>query len=272
LSDQIKEQKGILESKLMLIPGLMVIYLVTLFLIRPFAEGGPAWAILDSNSVVLAFVGALAFLIVSHRFGWLSTKSGQISVLITIGLLLWTVAETFWFQLEAIGANPFPSIADFFYISGYVPFAIALLLNIRTIKVRFKTPTLIAWILLSAIMFVVIVVIDVVPILESVANLGDVIGAVYPLEDLVIVVLALVIVLKFQAGEVAKAWGFLVLGFIIEALGDILFWYEENAGIYQTTGPYDMVDLILSLGYVAILASGLAFVSTFGARGGRKSA
>jgi hypothetical protein len=267
-----KEQKGLLESKLMLIPALLVLYLIALYVIRPFAVGGPAWAILDTNSVVFALVGALAFLVVSHRFGWLSTKSGQISVLITLGLLLWTIAETIWFQLESIGASPFPSLADFFYIAGYIPVAIALLLNIRTIHVKFKTTTLVLWIALSLIAFTVIVVYVVVPVLQGLVNPGDIVGAVYPFEDFVIIVLALVIVLKFRAGEVAKAWGLLVVGFIVEALGDILFLFEEYQGIYQTTGPYDIVDLILGLGYIMILASGLAFISTFGARGGRRSA
>jgi hypothetical protein len=155
---------------------------------------------------------------------------------------------------------------------GYIPFAIALLINARTIHVKFKTSTLILWIALSLIIFVAIIIVNVVPILQHLVNPGDIVGAVYPFEDFIMIVLALVIVLKFRAGEVAKAWGLLVVGFLLEALGDILFLYEENLGIYQAFGPYDIVDLVLGLGYVAILASGLAFVSTFGARGGRKSA
>ena len=272
MSNEMKEQKGLLESKVMLIPALILLYLIVLYVVRPFAAGGPAWIILDMNSVVLALVSAVAFLIVTNRFGWLSTKSGQISALITLGLLLWTVAETIWFQLESIGASPFPSLADFFYIAGYIPVAIALLLNIRTIHVKFKTTTLILWIALSLIAFVIIVLIDILPILQGMVNIGDLVGAIYPFEDFVVIVLALVIVLKFRAGQVAKAWGLMVVGFIVEALGDIVFLYEENLGLYQTTGPYDIVDLILGFGYVGILASGLALISTFGARGGRKSA
>jgi hypothetical protein len=274
LSDELKEQKGLLESKLMLIPAVLAIYLIILYVIRPLVVEGIASRIVSMNSVILALVGALAFLIVCHRFGWLSTKSGQISVLITIGLALWTIAETSWFLLEEIGVNPFPSVADFFYIAGYIPLAIALLLNIRTIHVKFKTATLALWIALSAVILVSIVVMYALQIGAGLITIEDIgiVGAVYPFEDFLIIVLALVIVLKFRAGQVAKAWGLLVAGFIMEAAGDILFWYEENIGYYQTSGPYDIVDLIFGLGYVLIIASGLALVSTFGARGGRKSA
>ncbi|WXG46099.1 MAG: hypothetical protein WED05_05455 [Candidatus Atabeyarchaeum deiterrae] len=265
-------EKSILKSKLILIPMAIMVYLIAVYAIRPFVVEGFAWFILDLNSVVLALVAVLVFAIVAHRFGWLKTRPGQISVILVIGFILWTLAETFWLWYESVGLNPFPSIADFFYIAGYFPFAIALLLNIRTIHVKFKLPILILWIALSLIAFAVIAIIDVAPILQGAVNPEDIIGIVYPLEDLVIIVLALVIVLKFRAGEIAKAWGVLVLGFILEAIGDILFLYEQNTGIYQTTGPYDIVDLILSLGYVAFIASGLLFISTFGARGGRKSA
>jgi hypothetical protein len=274
LSDEPKEQKGLLGSKLMLIPALLAIYLIVLYMIRPFELEGLASRIVSIDSIILALVGALAFVVVSHRFGWFSTKSGQISVLITIGLVLWTIAETIWFLLEEIGVNPFPSPADFFYIVGYIPFAIALLLNIRTIHVKFRTTTLALWIVLSAAILVSILAMYALQIGAGLVTIEDIgiIGAVYPLEDFLIIVLALVIVLKFRAGEVAKAWGLLVAGFILEAAGDILFWYEENLEFYQTTGPYDIVDLIFGLGYVAIIASGLALISTFGARGGRKSA
>jgi hypothetical protein len=207
---------------------------------------------------------------VARRFGWLSSRSGKISTAIAAGLIGWTFGETIWLAYESVGESPFPSIADVFYILGYFAFAIALLLNIRTIRLKFKPQMLAAWIVCSAISFVVIVFLAILPLFQGPLGLDTAVSLVYPLGDLVIIVLALIIVLKFRSGEIAKPWVLLVLGFIIEAVGDIWFEYAENTGTY--TAAYHPADFVLTLGYAIILASGLFFQLTYRTRGGQRSA
>jgi hypothetical protein len=87
---------------------------------------------------------------------------------------------------------------------------------------------------------------------------------VYPFEDVVIIVLVLVILLKFRSGEVAKPWAVLILGFILTAVGDIWFGYATYMNTYSIA--YDPVDFFLSLGYLASIAAGLLFTRSYGKR------
>lgn len=270
LSTEKATREGRLEPKWFLIPIALVLYIAAIYLIRPFAVEGLGSYVITINNMILAIIGALLFAIVARRFRWLSSRPGQISVAISIGLVVWAFAETTWLAYESVGESPFPSLADFFYIAGYFAFAIALLLNIKTIHVKFKPQVLAVWIVLSIVTFVVIAFLAILPIFQGGLGLETIVSLVYPLADLVIIVLALAIVLKFQSGEIAKPWGLLVLGFILQAMGDIWFEYAQNTGTYVSA--YHPSDFLLTLGYAIILASGLFFLLTYRARGGRQSA
>jgi hypothetical protein len=270
LSLETSTEKSILKSKLVLVPIILALWVVAIYIIKPFVVEGWAWLFLDAHNVVFAIVGTLIFAIVARRFEWLSTRPGLISVIISIGLALWALAESAWLYYEWVGEAPFPSVADVFYIAGYFPFAIALLLNIRTIRVKFKPPTLVLWIALSIITFVAITLVAIIPIAQAGITTDTIISMVYPFEDFIIIALALVILLKFRSGEIAKPWGLLVLGFFLEAIGDIWFAYAENTGTYSA--PYHPLDMVLTLAYVTIIASGLLFVLMYKVQGGRQSA
>jgi hypothetical protein len=239
----------------------IIVYLAIFYFVKPFPEA-PANIIAEIVLIVLAGATAVAFTFVARQFKWLNTRQGQIFVLLVIGFIIWTIAESLWMGYElAPGVDPYPSIADIFYIGGYIPLALALILNIRTIKMKFKTSTLITWIVLSLAVLVVILGIEVIPILLDGFNLANFIVVLYPLEDCVIITLALVVLLKFRAGEVAKPWGLIILGFFLESIGDIIFAYVDW---YETSWPaYNLYDLFFALGYVAYIASALYFLWIF---------
>ena len=142
-----------------------------------------------------------------------------------------------------------------------MPLALALFLNIQTIKVKFKRPIFVLWIALSVAVLVVILWIEVIPFLLEGLDLGTFIAILYPLEDCIIITLALVVLLKFRAGEVAKPWGLIIIGFLLEAIGDIIFAYVDW---YETSWPaYNLYDLFFALGYVAYISSALYFLWIF---------
>jgi hypothetical protein len=270
LSTEKATHEGRLEPKWFLLPIALVFYVTAIYLIQPFAAEGLGSYVISINNMILAIVGAMLFAMVAHRFGWLSSRPGQISAAIAVGLVAWTFAETTWLAYESVGESPFPSVADLFYVAGYIAFAVALLLNIRTIRVKFKPQVLGAWIVLSTISFVVIVFLAILPLFQGPLGLDTAVSLVYPLADLVIIILALVIVLKFRSGEIAKPWVLLVLGFILQAVGDTWFEYAQNTGTYLLA--YHPSDFLLALGYTIILSSGLFFMLTYRTRGGQRSA
>lgn len=215
---------------------------------------------------LVLFVGiagavTISFAIVAKQFNFLTTKSGLSMTLITIGFALWTAAEGSWLVYFMIDADPFPSIADVFWIVGYVLFIVAISVNARTIRMKFNQQMLGVWILLSAAIAVIVIGFDIVPLLTEGLDFEIFVTILYPIEDILVIIPALAILLKFKSGEVAKPWGVLILGFILTAVGDILYAFAENAGAYYS--PYSPVDLFLMLGYVACFASALAFIALY---------
>ncbi len=235
----------------------LVIYLVLFYTLKPF-EVNIASQIENIVFIILAAGASILFAIVSRQFNWLKTKAGQMAFFLMIGFILWLIAESIWFSYELSNIEPFPSPADVFWIAGYIPFAIALVLNITGIKVKFKPAILALWITLSILMFVIILFIEIIPFVVEELSIDTFITLIYPLEDLAIVVLVLVILLKFRAGEIAKPWALLTVGFIVTAVGDIWFTYADW---YETYGiSYNWVDFFLALGYVLFIGSALYFI------------
>jgi len=213
--------------------------------------------------VILSGTSALVFLVLAYRFNFIHTKPGQTMSALVIGFFLWFLAETVWlvYMLMSIEPSP-PSIADIFWIAGYVPQAIALLMNARAIRVKFSPTMMVIWVSISILTMAMVLLLEVIPFLVASPGIDTMTTVVYPICDAVIIILALVTVLKFQAGEVAKPWAALIVGFILTSIGDIWYTFAIWTGEYATA--YNPVDFFLTLGYVAYVVSGLLFMRLYG--------
>jgi hypothetical protein len=248
----------------------VLVYFVAFWVLKPIGSEELAASVEALQFMALAVFSTLVFAIVARKFKWLNTKTGQIMTSIAIGFMLYTIAESIYFALQlSYGpvSVPVPSAADIFWVSAYIPFAAAFVLAIRAIRMKFTRAMLGLWIVLSAAILVVVVGVIVAPIVVAATGpdaFSTDFSMVYPFEDVVIIVLVLVILLKFRSGEVAKPWAVLILGFILTAVGDIWFGYVTYANTYSIA--YDPVDFFLSLGYLASIAAGLLFTRSYGKR------
>ena len=256
-AESAEEKKG-LWSQIWVYVMIAVTASILLFYgIRPVSEE-LAIPITQIILIVLVAACSVVFLLVANQFKWFNTRTGQIMTLLAVGFILWVAAESI-FPFQEVS---FPGPADIFYIAGYVPFAIGLVLYIRTVKMKFKPIMLAIWIGISVAVFLVVLIYEFIPFIyygiiypeESIWSWT----VIYPAEDLILLVLALVLVLKFRSGEIAKPWILLVIGIIMDAIGDIWFtyieWYELG------TSAYDLYDLFFTMAYGGMLAAGLYFL------------
>ena len=234
----------------------ITVLVVLFYVIRPVSEE-LAVSLTQIYLIVLVAACSVVFLLVANQFKWFNTRTGLIMSLIALGFILWTIAESLYYYFAAIGSGDlFPTAADIFYVGGYVPFAIGLVLNIRTVKMKFKPLMFWIWIGISVAVFVVILIFEFIPFLMPPTI--DSLTIMYPAADFVLFVLAIVLVMKFRSGEIAKPWILLVAGVIMDTLGDIWYTYAEWWGLAQSA--YDLYDLFFTLSYVAMLAAGLYFL------------
>lgn len=91
----------------------------------------------DSLAVGAAGFAAIATIRVASYFSP-GERQRTIWTLIGGGLAFWFLGELSWWIFEVVlGVKvPFPSIADAFWVPGYVPLFIGLLLSFRQLEVR----------------------------------------------------------------------------------------------------------------------------------------
>lgn len=221
----------------------------------------------DLASVLSALVAALLFSGV-----WIRTKntdrSRRIWGQIAIGMLLWMIAEGIWAFYEVILNRPvpYPSLADALWLLGYIPIYFALYIRYRsfrsaqpTLRQRFVIAFL-ALLFSSLIIYYILVPIvqsfDPGRLLESLLNIA------YPLFDLILLILTMVIVFSLEQGRFSFTWRLFGLGFVAMAAADLMFSYASWNEIYYPDGHLNIVSLLIDMSYyVSYLVLGLGIYS-----------
>jgi hypothetical protein len=160
-------------------------------------------------------------------------------VSLTIGLVLWTLAEFTWtyFQLGLGIENPFPSEADAFWLLGY-PFIILFTYGVNKILSKngaYDRETLIllsvsAGLTLGYIFNLTFGIADIISTSED--QIGWLIGIFYPILDTIALVpsLLIIILLRNNISTSTLHWSLFAGSIIILTIADIGFGYSELLG------------------------------------------
>jgi len=259
------EGQGLLRSRrFVIVASLMVFFsLITAvgrILVREDQQA--TTLINDAASVSCALIATLLFIRVWHTA---SSKdvSKRIWGLVTIGMVSWLVAESIWGFYEVIlGQNiPYPSIADLFWLFGYIPFYAALVIQYRIFQ---TTPTQRQKLIIAVLTIVFALagsLLVLKPIVESFDPgkvLESLLNVAYPLFDLILLILTVVIVFAVEQGRFSFTWRLLSLGLVLMSLGDIMFAYTSTVGTYSPQGGLNAITLLIdTLYYVSYLTLGL---------------
>ncbi|MEW6568401.1 MAG: hypothetical protein AB1449_09610 [Chloroflexota bacterium] len=224
--------------------------IISLLFTRPvyrLAGAGTVLWIYDLTVVVAASVGlALSFLL------WRSFSRGEVLKRIwgslTLGLLLWTIGEAIWsyYQLLAGHQLPYPSLADFVWIAGYVPVAFGLLLRCHSLRVIPSKGWRLTLFLVFVTLATLAVAVVAVPIIGNSGSgnlLEKMVNVVYPIGDLAITIGALSIALMLIGGSLSVPWGLIAAGCFCVAVADLLYGFGVWQGTYQV-GPPEGVNLM----------------------------
>ena len=188
--------------------------------------------------------GALVVLsiIISTRFR-VKGDHGKAWILF-IGLAAsWFIAEQIWIVYELIyHLDPFPSMADFFYIAGY-PFLFSFLLYyLKPLKTAISKKMLLYASLVSITLLIpsLYMAYDTdskISIFERLLALS------YPIADSIVLVPALIGVILFFKGEVNFLWTLMCLAIILNVVADTGFLITSMDDSYYTGHPIDMLYL-----------------------------
>jgi hypothetical protein len=244
---------------------LVALYVV----INIFSMGGDAFVILLNNlTSALMSVGVTIYALIAWRQAKEENQSSTLWTGFAIGWVLWSIAEVWW-AVASIQGNevPYPSMADIFWLVGYLPMFYALSVRIRSLPRKTNwIKQMILW-GISVIVIGTTVIFILKPAVihyDPTKLLKSTLDGLYPLADLILLLLALWIFFEFQQSDIGRAWFWLSLGFSLHALSNLNFSYASDqyylggkVNIISTVG----IDIPYTLGYVACLVGLYLFVS-----------
>lgn len=178
---------------------------------------------------------------------------------LTLGLALWFTAESVWVYYEVIQGieTPFPSLADVFWLAGYVPF---IFFFVRIFKnfLGLSRPTLILVLFLSSLGIVLLA-----NILLSIYHEADfsvvdgtiafLVASAYPVADMFLVVPAVAAFVQLRSGKLTfTPWVMIVAASILFIVADIGFAYFLIVGFDDNIWVW---NLLYQVSYFAIASS-----------------
>lgn len=209
---------------------------------------------MSEGLTVLAAGCALVVALFTLRKYWTGGR-GPFSLVwvgVSAGILLWFLGYVTWgYYISVLGVPvPYPSAADGFFLSGYLPVILALAQYVRIFKgalsrkraaaiggAIFVAAFLVSWVIIAPVLT------------ESVAPLEKLFDFAYPLLDLAMLSLAIFGLSVFLGGTIAKSWLLLLVAVYLVVGADLLFDYMTAEGIYYNGS---VVDLLYVLSYITV--------------------
>ena len=243
-------------------PGLLKIYkvslliIVALMLIYAFQGYYPEFISFFSNAFPPLIAGATV-IISGFSLGKYWHRAGeQFSIVwlcFTCGLFLWFMGEATWAGYTLIlGVElPYPSVADIFWVSGYIPFLIALLLYVKIFSPAISWKMFLASMLTTLGLAIFVSAALITPILgveEDVVTMA--MDFAYPLLDIALFSVAFLGLLIFWKGNLGKSWLLINVAILLDVCADMLFGYATAQGTYYSG---HVADLIFDLSYLFFL-------------------
>lgn len=234
----------------------VILWLAAVFVIYFFGQGDRTFLLFASNVVspVSAFLPALYSLTLVRRYG-IDPKDRftRLWLYLAVGLFLWVLGEITWsvYELVLLVSVPYPSVADVFWIAGYLPLVIALLLYIAPFKDALSLKSVLSAVAVALLTDAAVFLVLIGPVFSPTADPAtQLFDFAYPILDMVLLGVSIAGMLIFLPGRISRLWVWLNLGFISTVIADVLFSYSSALGTYYDGHP---LELLYFLGDAAIL-------------------
>ena len=230
---------------------------VALTLVYAFQGFYPEFISPLSNAVfpVVASAAVFSSAFALRKYGPKPTKFLMIWMCFTVGMTLWFLGElswavyTFFLSVEV----PYPSIADIFWLGGYIPLLIALFVYSRlfaSVLANRKKALIAALIIILGVLVSAALIVPIMGVEEDVATF--IIDLAYPLLDIALLSMALVGLAIFQKGGLGKSWLWIILGIMLNVAGDMVFSYTTAQGTYYNG---HLSELLFIYGYLFFMVA-----------------
>lgn len=204
-----------------------------ILLINLFLIGGDAF-VFSFNSAInapMAVVITIAAIAAWQKVGT-ETKSRFLWAGILSGWALWALAEIIYGLYSILGqVAPYPSIADIFWMLGYIPMGLGLYMRGRTMP---GNPTRPQYMIIGGFSLATILLASIFvfwPTFQSfdpATPMENLINIAYPVEDCLLLIVVWRLFFSYEKGDYAFGWRLLAIGFIFLTIGDLVYLYANS--------------------------------------------
>ncbi len=203
---------------------------------------------------------SLLAVIVAWRIAFNSAFDSQLRrawFILGLAVLAQTLGDTAWFYLEALlQQQPFPSIADLFFISFY-PLALLGLLTLPSAPLksmeRLRVLLDLAIIMITSSMAIWYFIISPTAAQYENGQLDQILAAAYPVGDLVLLGGLFALLFRGAEGAVRSMLILYLTGLLLNVAGDLSYAYTSLNGTYVSGGWMD-ISWILAYWFFALAA------------------
>jgi len=200
---------------------------------------------LNIITVLCALVCAIILTLIS-TFYERGEPSRTIWINFSFALWIWTIGEVIWAIYNmTVGDVPIVSLADGFFMLGYVFFTIAITTQFRLVMFDKSKKTI--WIAVGVWMLAILLTLAILILTRSQSFSEEFLTYFYPVGDLAIGVSSVILVITFHRGLLSRLW----LGLFVFALSDGLYAWAIISGVYVYEPPAgNLITLIIDLTYI----------------------
>ncbi|MGB9676467.1 MAG: hypothetical protein ACPL0C_04695 [Candidatus Bathyarchaeales archaeon] len=185
----------------------------------------------------------------------ISDRFSAIWLYFTCGLFLWFVGEAVWAGYTLImGVElPYPSVADVFWLAGYIPFFAALCSYVKLFGGALTRKTLALSLAATFTLTIFVAFALFIPVLEAGDDLvTTALNIAYPLLDLSLFSVAHLGLIIFWKGKLGKPWLIINAALAVNTFAYILFSYATTQGVYYSG---HMIDVLFQIAYLLFLVA-----------------
>lgn len=201
-------------------------------------------ATLASNLLYVPVPGALAVLsiVIVARFN-VKGEHGRAWILFVGFAVLWFIAEQIWIVYELVyQIDPWPSIADIFYLLGYPFLFLFSIYYLKPVKDAISKKITV-YASLAAITLLIPSLYMAYDTDSEISTFELTLALSYPIADTIVLIPALIGVILFFRGEVNFLWSLMLIALVLNGVADIGFLITSMDSSYYTGHPIDMLFL-----------------------------
>jgi len=181
---------------------------------------------------------------------WALTRTNKIEsisknslLFLTISFISWFAAELTWNLFKhVLGIDPYPSIADFFYVAAPIFMFISLIVFLQPLQNEIKKTYVIFTSLISILILIPILIVTFEA--NSKVTMPEIaIALIYPIVDAILLVPAIIAILVSVKIKKNLFWITILIGIIIFIIGDDLFLFLVINDQYYDGNPVDILWL-----------------------------